>query len=62
MVVVVTDKNNKDTIYNYVNSYQLNKNSIRINKILVKYNNVSRITVDAEVIYENGGSDLEWPI
>lgn len=55
MVVVVTDKNNKDTIYNYVNSYQLNKNSIRINKILVKYNNVSRITVDAEVIYENGG-------
>ena len=59
MVVVVTDKNNKDTIYNYVNSYQLNKNSIRVNKILVKLNNVSRVTIDAEVVYENGGYKYE---
>ena len=59
MVVVVTDKNNKDTIYNYVNFYQLNKNSIRVNKILVKLNNVSRVTIDAEVVYENGGYKYE---
>ena len=59
MVVVVTDNNNKDTIYNYVNFYQLNKNSIRVNKILVKLNNVSRVTIDAEVVYENGGYKYE---